>query len=454
MKININKTYFNAASNVRKGGVRAVVLLTVVLLFIAFQSVLLYAFFLSTNISYGASAPKIILDKTEEIYITKLASIIEFSGRNFAGGNYEKIARANTNTIEIELISVLDSSSGDSLESVLLSERLLFNRPYSFKSIRSAVCVLEEYAKINLNDKNPVKAVKAINSILSLAMVPQIGIDSEKAIICDMITNAFKRRAAKLIDEMLKSGVKIDDVIIDKLIDKFVKYENRCDSFAEALHHEKKAFCENIENQLYARQPGYNKFSQFATFALVKTSELYYGGIAEQYLAVLDKAIAASGLKFDSADKILEELSNLDRKINQSRIYPLALLKSEINPIVLFSIPSFDKIYRDYLSQSARSRAAIIKLSLRRVKNNETAGAVVDMRGASGDDERNKAAAGINALKNVEPVKSNPWIIIDPFTDKKLLYKTCATCEITIYSAGYDMKDDGGSFKDGKDIEL
>lgn len=454
MRININKTYSNATSNVGKGGVREVILLTAVLLFIAFQSVLLYAFFLSTNISYGASAPKIILDKTEEIHITKLASIIEFSGRNFAGGNYEKIARANTNTIEIELIGVLDSSSGDSLETILTSKRLLFNRPYSFKSIRSAVCVLEEYAKINLKDKKTVKTVKAINSILSLAMVPQIGIDSEKAIICDMITNAFKRRAAKLIDEMIKSDVKIDDALINQLIVKFVKYENRCDSFVEALRHEKKSFCENIENQLYARQPGYNKFNQFAAFVLVKTSELYYGGIVGQYAAVLDKAIAASGLKFDSADRKLEELSNLDRKINQSRIYPLALLKSEINPIVLFSIPSFDKIYRDYLSQSARSRAAIIKLALRRAKNNETAGAAMDTRDAGGAHDRNKAAAGINVLKNIEPVKSNSWIIIDPFTDKELLYKIGEIGEITIYSAGYDMKDDGGSFGDGKDIEL
>ncbi len=454
MRININKTYLDAASNVRKGGVRAVILLTAVLLFIAFQSVLLYAFFLSTNISYGAAAPKIILDKTEEIYITRLASIIEFSGCNFAGGDYEKIARANMNTIEIELISVLDSSSGDSLETILTSRRLLFNRPYSFKSIRSAVCVLEEYAKINLKDKNPAKAVTAINSILSLAMVLQIGIDSQKAIICDMLTNAFKRRAVRLIDEMLKSGVKIDDALIDKLIVKFVKYEKRCDSFADALRHEKEGFCGNIENQLYARRPGDNRFNQFAAFVLFKTSELYYGGIAEHYAAVLDKAIAASGLKFDSADRKLEELSNLDRKINKSRIYPLALLKSEINPIVLFSLPSFDKIYRDHLSQSARSRAAIIKLSLRRAKNNETAGAAGGSRGISEVDGRDKASAGINKLKNMEPVKSNGWITIDPFTDKELLYKKSETGEITIYSAGYDMKDDGGNFSAGLDIEL
>jgi hypothetical protein len=455
---NIDKYYFDVMPVIRKGGVRAVILLTVVLLFIAFQSVLIYAFFLSTNISYGAAAPKVILDKTEEIYITKLASVIEFSGLNFAGGDYEKIALANTNTIETEFISLLDSSIGDSLETILTSKRLLFNRPYNFKSIRSAVCVLEEYARINLKDKNAAKAVNAINSILSLAMIPQIGIDSEKALICDMITTAFKHRTTKLIDETLKSGVRIDCASLDKLTAKLVKYEMRCDGFAAALRHEKEACARIIGEQLYARRPGYNKYNQFAAFALVKTSELYYGGIAEQYAAVMDKAIAASGLKFDEADRKLEELSNMGRKINRARIYPLALLKSEINPLVIFMLPSYDKFHRDHLLQSARSRAAIIKLALRRAENNKSVVSVEEAKENSGAANKNaignNAPAGIDAVKNIEPVKSNGWIIIDPFTDKELLYKKSETGEITIYSAGYDMKDDGGSFSDERDIEL
>lgn len=416
-----------------------VVILTMVLLFIALQSVLIYGYFLSVSVSHGAPVPKIILDKTEEVYISRLAELVEFSGKNLSGGDMKKVASGNRETIENELIAALDSAPGDSLETVLISGRVLFNRPYSFKHIRAALFALEEYARARIVDKDSAGAARAVNSMLTLAMVPQLGIDSEKALICDLITNAFMTRTMKLIDEFLKSGVKIDSASLDKLLVKIAVYESVRDDFAGALRHEKKACRRMIESHLYSMRPDVNKYNQIATIMFVKTSELYYGSIAEQYSAIMDRAIAASGLKFGEADRKLEELSHLDREINKAMIYPLALLRSEIHPLVIYSVPSLDKFHREFLGQRARTRATMIKLAARRV-----------------EDATGRAAlpAAIEGFKADPVIRANQWAIEDPFTSKPLLYKKGDTGEITIYSAGYDMKDDGGSFADGRDIKL
>ncbi|HOT77302.1 MAG TPA: hypothetical protein PK467_16065, partial [Candidatus Wallbacteria bacterium] len=80
MKINKNTAFVSLPA---EGKVKNIIILTCVLLFLAFQSVLIYAVFLSFNVSYSATAPKIILDKTEEVYISKLAGILETGGRLF-----------------------------------------------------------------------------------------------------------------------------------------------------------------------------------------------------------------------------------------------------------------------------------------------------------------------------------------------------------------------------------
>lgn len=436
MKINIKK---QCESIPEKGRVKSIIILTCVLLFIAFQSVLIYAFFLSANISYGATAPKIILDKTEEIYITKLASIMELCGKNFTDYDYKKTAQNNTDTIENELIAGLDSASGDTLETVLTSTRLLFNRPYSLRHLRTAARVLEEYARIRIEKKDAAGAVRAINSIMSLAMVPQIGIESEKALICDIITYVLKSHVTALIGELLKCGAKIDAADLERLTAKLTKYEARCDDFAEALRHEKEACARMIEKNFLGIHPKSDRFEKMMVLTFVKASELYYGDLSKQYITVMDKAIKAAGLKFAEADKKLEELAHLERAINKSTIYILAVLKSEINPLILTILPSYEEFYRKFMVQRAHTRAAVIKLAARRIED------------AGG---RDKLPAAIDGFKIDPYIKANPWVVEDPFSGKPLLYKKGDTGEITIYSTSYDTKDDGGSFGDSKDLRL
>ncbi len=434
-KISFKPDYFKMVN----GGVKTTVLLTLVLLFLAFQSVLIYAFFMSINVSYCSQAPSVILDKTEEVYVNRLAYIIELSGKNFIGKDLKKITVNNISTIENELISVLDYKAGDSLETVLSSNRLIFNKSYSFKNLRLAAAALEEYANIALTDKKMDKVFSAVNSILSLAMVPQIGIGSEKAMICDVITYALKRRASAVINLSLKSGIYIENELIEKLITKLIKYELRTDNFEKAFNHEKESCIRLIKRQIYSNQSDFGRFNQFALFALVKTSEFYYGDIIEQYTQIINKAIAVEKLDFIEADKKLHELSNLSDKINKSRIYPLAVLTSEINPLILFSLPAVDKFNREFLLQKARSRAIVIKLMARLIEN---------IYG------REKLPASINEYMKEKYIKDNPWLAQDPFTNKPFLYSIKGAGEIQIYSAGYDVKDDGGSFSDGRDIEL
>jgi hypothetical protein len=410
-----------------------------VLLFIAFQSVLIYAFFLSANISYGASAPKIILDKTEEIYISKLASIMELSGKNFTDYDYKKTAQNNTDTIETVLIAGLDSASGDTLETVLTSKRLLFNRPYSLRHLRTATRVLEEYARIRIEKKDAAGAVRAINSIMSLSMVPQIGIESEKALICDIITYVVKSHVTVLIGELLKCGAKIDPADLEKLTAKLTKYEARCDDFAEALRHEKEACARLLDKNLFGVHPKSDRFEKMMVLTFVKASELYYGNLPQQYRSIMDKAIKAASLKFSEADKKLEELAQIEKKINKSTIYILAVLESEINPLILTILPSYEEFYRKFMVQRAHTRAAIIKLAARRIED------------AGG---RDKLPAVIDGFKIDPYIKANPWVVEDPFSGKPLLYKKGETGEITIYSTSYDTKDDGGSFDDSKDLRL
>mgnify|MGYP000855221993 FL=1 len=436
MKININDYYEGITE---KGRIKSIIILTCVLMFIAFQSVLIYAFFLSANISYGASAPKIILDKTEEVYITKLASVIELCGKNFTGYDYKKTAQNNTDTIETTLIAVLDSASGDTLETVLTSRRLLFNRPYSFKHLRTASRVLEEYARIRIEKKDAAGAVRAINSIMSLAMVPQIGIESEKALICDIITYVVKSHVTVLIGELIRCGAKIAQADLERLTAKLAKYEARCDDFAEALRHEKEACARLIEQNFLGIHPKSDRFEKMMVLTFVKASELYYGNLTQQYISVMDKAIKAAGLKFAEADKKLEELAHLEKEINKSTIYILAVLKSEINPLLLPILPSYEEFYRKFMVQRAHTRASIIKLAARRIED------------AGG---RDKLPAVIDGFKSDPYIKANPWVIEDPFSGNPLLYKKGETGEITLYSTSYDTKDDGGSFDDSKDLKL
>jgi len=51
-------------------------------------------------------------------------------------------------------------------------------------------------------------------------------------------------------------------------------------------------------------------------------------------------------------------------------------------------------------------------------------------------------------------LKNMPDALRDPFTGKSLLFKDSGSGEVIIYSAGYNMKDDGGKFEDGLDIKL
>ena len=370
MKINKNGAFvFLPAA----GRVKNIVILTCVLLFLAFQSVLIYAVFLSFNVSYSATAPKIILDKTEEIYISKLAGILETGGRLFNDKIKETHLKDNMDTVENLFIKELDSAVGDTLESVLLSSRIIFNRGYSLKNLRTIARVLEDYAKIKIKNNEPKKAAAAINSILSMAMTPQTGFDSEKPLICNIFTYSSKARATKLIEELLNSGVKIETEDLNKLCVKLIRYEAASDDFAETIKHEKEACLRMIEANFYGINPKAERLERILTIMFIKGTELYYGDIAAQYKKIMDDLIAAAGLEYGKAVKKFEELNEAERAINKARIYILAVLQSKINPLVLWVTPSCAEYYNKFTVQKAFTSAAIIKLAARAIKDSEGA---------------------------------------------------------------------------------
>ncbi len=436
MKINKNTAFVSLPA---EGKVKNIIILTCVLLFLAFQSVLIYAVFLSFNVSYSATAPKIILDKTEEVYISKLAGILETGGRLFNDRNKETHLKDNMDTVENLFIKELDSASGDTLESVLLSSRIIFNRGYSLKNLRTIARLLEDYAKDKIKNNETKKAAAAINSILSMAMTPQIGFDSEKPLICNIFTYSFKSRVTKLIEELLNSGAKIGAEDLNKLLVKLVRYEAAADSFAEAVKHEKEACLRMMENNFYGINPRANRLESILTIMFVKGTELYYGDIAAQYKKIMDDLITAAGLEYSLAVKKFDELNEAERAINKSRIYILAVLQSKINPLVLWVTPSCSEYYNKFNVQKAFTAAAVIKLAARAIKDSEGA---------------DKIPSKIGDFKSIPEIKNNAWILNDPFTGKPLIYKKSDTGEITLYSAGYDARDDGGSFNDNKDIKL
>ncbi len=439
-----------------RGRVNKLFVIIAVLCFLAFQCVLVYGILLITKNSFaGPQAPKVVKRSAEEADIAaKIVKLFEFYDRsdlyftrfyhssyeagkkalekssataeNVLVNKYEKALEANLSTIENTLISYFDTDSNSTLSAFLLQNRILISEKFSYRGERTASLALAAYASYKIEKGDTVKALSAVNSLLSLSLIAQKGNNGEKHLLSGMIAIAVKKTACDSAMKLINSRNPLSAGQLASLMEKIEKYSFLYDDIFSMITDEKNLLDEKAFREFFAGIKSHSKIEWIAANLAVDLMNLYYGDAVKQYSKVMDDIIAC---KSSSYKETLVKLNAFTDKINKINNSPIELINSDINPLVIMAVPNVKRA----LEQHIISRLMVNGVMLR---------AAIQKHTRAGE----KAPADIEALSKLEELKKFPDICTDFFAGTPLKYSVSSTGEVLIFSVGPDMTDDGGKF--------
>jgi len=420
------------------GRIKRILVVVAILVFVAFQCVLIYGFVVARSYALSAAEtprPAEVKRTTlEEGIAKKILSAYDafdpkkhraFLSLSDKDTKSVELVRANASTIESALISALDPASGSSIESFIFNKKILFSESYSFRAMRNCGFILKIYSRERLDAGDTEKAAAAIRAMFSLSLVAQKGFEGQNPLISGMIAIAIKKMAADAAITASRHSAALKSEEMNSVSSHIKKCIPWYMDIFDMLEGEKRCFTEQLlAEALTPKNAGMMKRAINA--AAFGVFQAYFGNIKEHYEKLLADIFATRGKGYSETKRVTAALM---KKLDECSSSPLALLRSEINPVVLIAIPNFGKANEHCVYSNMMVNSALLSLALR-----ERAG-------------RSENAPGTLAELCAEPLASGvAGILTDAFTGSELKYSVGPTGEVTLYTVGPDMKDDGGKF--------
>jgi len=439
-----------------RGRVNKLFVIIAVLCFLAFQCVLVYGILLITKNSYaGPQAAKVVKRSAEEaktaakivelfrsyersdLYFTRFFYSSYESGKkslakssstseNVLVNKYEKALEANLATIENTLISYLDADSNSTLSAFLLENRILFSEKFSYTGERTAWQALSAYANYNIEKGDTAKALAAVNSLLSLSLIAQKGNNGEKHLLSGMIAIAAKKTACDSAMKLINSKNPLSAGQLASLNEKIERYSPLYDDIFAMIADEKSMVDEKAFREFFADIKSRSKIEWIAANLAVDLMNVYYGDAVKQYSKFMDDIIACKALSYKES---IFKLNAFNDKINKINNSPIELITSDINPLVIMAVPNVKRAVEQHMISKLMVNGVILRIALQKLFR----------AGLS-------APANIDELSKLDELKKHPGICNDIFTGEPLKYSVSSTGEVSIYSVGPDMTDNGGKF--------
>lgn len=420
------------------GRVKRIAVIVAILAFVAFQSVLIYGFVVARSYALSAAeTPRpaaVTRTASEEVIAKKILSAYDafdpkklrsFMSLSDKDSKSVELVKVNASTIENMLISVLDPAAGSSIESFIFNKKILFSESYSFRAMRNCGFILKIYSREQLRAGDTAKASAAIRAMFSLSLVAQKGFEGQNPIIAGMIAIVIKKMAAEAVISASRNVAALspqERLSIATHIKKCIPFY--MDIF-DMLEGERRCFTEQLLSEILAPQKA-GLLSRMVNAAAFGIFQAYFGDIKEHYEKLIADIIATRGKGYSETKRVTSELMKKLEKYSSS---PLAMLRSEINPVVLIAIPNFGRANEQCLYSDMMVNSALLSLALR-----------------DRADRSEKAPGSLVEFCADRTVSDVGGLSKDLFSGADLKYSLSSTGEVTLYTVGPDMKDDGGRF--------
>jgi len=421
------------------------IIFSIVLFFLLFQAFLMYGL---VSIFYDGSRDSseqrvnfVQRTDSEETVIKNILKLIELDDYKFHTGDINRnFTEKHMETIENRVIGYLDPDRNPGLLEIIGQNKIMVSEPYKFNKMKNIVKSLKEYVLICLEKKDFDKAVSAFNAMVSMTLFSERGNEGVQVLICGMLSTGLRVLLSEVAKKILESAK--DNLTADQL-EKINQKINKCSECATGFFDTLKGEINAVKIVFTNYPSGFYKNNFFKALALMlalKSMDLYYGNAIDQYEEIMNKFMSVKDKPYAQASKkIKDTFDDFEAKTKT----PYSILLSRTHPLVMMTVPSIYRAFNHFVATKIRMNAISIRIAL--LKNSRSGG---------------KPPSSINEVPNLPGLSNGKEKITDYFTGEKLKYSVSQTGEVTIYSCGPDMIDNGGKtdayngLSDGYDIRL
>jgi|GEM_PF-3678961 len=413
----------------RFGSIKSGIIFSIVLFLLIFQAFFIYGLFsLYYSEGMALSEPLISLIQrtgSEEVAIKNIIEILElkdFNSKDIIVNR--KFAENQMETIENKIIGFLDCDHNADLLKIIGQNKIMVSESYKFNALRNIVKSLREYVLICLEKKDVGKAISGFNSIISMVIFSKKGNEGVKVLIGGMISTALRNILCEVTAKLLESAK--DNLTLDqleKINQNFIKCIESTTDFFDILKGEMNVVKISFTNYSMSFYKN-NFFKSLALLLALKSMDLYYGSAMDQYEEIMNKFISVKEKPYGEAHKKIKAvLDDFDTKTKSA----FSILSSPIHPLVMIAVPNISRAFDQFTASKIKMNAILIRIAL--LKNLRSGG---------------KTPLSINEVSTLPALSNGNDRTTDFFTGEKLKYSVSQTGEVSIYSCGPDMKDDGG----------
>ncbi len=405
------------------------IIFSIVLFFLLFQAFLTYGL---VSIFYDGSndhseRPVNLVQRTdsEEAVIKKILELIELDDYKFHTGDINRnFTEKHMETIENRVIGYLDPDRNPGLLEIIGQNKIMVSEPYKFNAVKNIVKSLKEYVLICLEKKDFEKALSAFNAMVSMVIFSERGNEGAQVLICGMISTSLRIILSEVTNKLI-DGAK-ENLTADRL-EKMNQKINKCSECATGFFDVLKGEMNAVKTNFTNYPSGFYKNNFFKALALMlafKSMDLYYGNAIDQYEEIMNKFMSVKDKPYaEACKKIKDTFADFEIKAKT----PYSIFLSRMHPLVMMAVPNLCRAFDQFVATKMRMNAISIRIAL--LKNSRSGG---------------KTPLSINEVPNLPGLSSGKDKITDLFTGEKLKYSVSQTGEVTIYSCGPDMMDNGG----------
>lgn len=432
--------------NLIKGRIKKIIIINIILFFLIYQALFIYGlkiFF------YESNSPEYFQNFAKEIQTTpmedetvalikkilvlghELYESSEKNGKLFTDSlllndKVKAFVDANSGTIELNIINPLVTSA--TVETALSTKKIIVKDGYTFNHLRKVFKVIYIYCVYQIEKKDKAKVISGINALTAFYSFSQKGIEGSKPLISCMISTALLNLMAEIINKTLESEqLNLTAKELDALFNKLKILPAISDNFFDYMVYEKILIKDAIKNYIMFHY-NQNFIKMLSTMVTLKTFDLYYGRLTDQYETIMNNII---DLKNKPYPEVIKNVQIIQKDLEYSH---LSIFTSKYHPIILIVVPNCQNAYTLDIISRLKLKGILIKILA--LKEKILTGKVPQTL-----DELIKISSYNNTEFN---------IAIDDFTQKPLIYRVSETGEILIYSAGPDIIDNGGKFSSEK----